>query len=489
MLRNPLVGAEGMSVRIAVIGGSVAGLAAGILLARQGHEVLIFDGDDIRPTRDIETAARNAWRPGAPHAPHGHGLLSLGRRVLLTRLPDVREGLLANGAVELPMIMPSTIADHSERADDELRPIATRRSTFEWVFRTVASREPGITLHGGDKVTGLVTNSDTLIHVRGVEVEGRGPVPADMVVDAGGRRSPVPGWLVAVGARSPGIRFGECALLYYTRHFRLRPGASAPPRSATQAGVSIVTTLPFGNVLLFVSDNGTVQLSMAVHADDHPMKVLRHEAAYDAFTRLIPALEPWLKVLEPISDVWVMSAPRNVLRRDVVDGTPVALRLLAIGDAVSNTNPSFGRGMSLALCQAAMLADVVAAHPRDAFAQALMLDERIDHDVAPWFEDQVAFDTFRVASVRATVFGTPPPQPVFLAHEFTLPQVFAAVVTNAVVWRAWMRRQHMLDNASKMFADPVVLGLIRGTTVPSTQAPNVPTRDEVLRAIGDAVTA
>jgi hypothetical protein len=68
-----------------------------------------------------------------------------------------------------------------------------------------------------------------------------------------------------------------------------------------------VTTLPFGNVLLFVSDNGTVQLSMAVHADDHPMKVLRHEAAYDAFTRLIPALEPWLKVLDAVSSAraWV----------------------------------------------------------------------------------------------------------------------------------------------------------------------------------------
>jgi 2-polyprenyl-6-methoxyphenol hydroxylase-like FAD-dependent oxidoreductase len=486
----PLVGRrEGMSVRIAVIGGSVAGLAAGILLARQGHDVQIFDGDDIRPARDVESAARDAWRPGAPHAPQGHGLPSLGRRVLLTRLPDVREALLANGVIELPMVMPSTIAGPAEPTDDELRPIATRRSTFEWVFRSVASREPGIRLHGGEKVTGLVTNGDKPPHVRGVEVAGRGAVPADMVVDAGGRRSPVPGWLAADDTRSPEVRFGECALLYYTRHFRLRTGESAPPRPATQGGVSIVTMLPFGAVLLFVSDNGTVQLSAGVLADDHPMKALRHEQAYDAFTRLIPALEPWLKVLEPISDVWAMSAPRNVLRRDVVDGAPVALGLLAIGDAVCSTNPSFGRGMSLALAQAAMLADVIAAHPRDAFAQALALDERIGRDVAPWFEDQVAFDTFRVASARAAVFGTPRPEPVLLANEFTLPQVFAAVATNAVVWRAWMRRQHMLDGASKMFADPVVLGLIRGTTAPATQPLNLPTRDDVLRASGDAVTA
>ena len=474
-------------MRIAVIGGSVAGLAAGILLARQGHDVQIFDGDDIRPARDVESAARDAWRPGAPHAPQGHGLLSLGRRVLLTRLPDVREALIANGALELPMVMPMT-AGRAEPADDELRPIATRRSTLELTFRIVASRESRITLHGGAKVTGLITNGDEPPHVRGVDIAGHGAVPADVVVDAGGRNSPVPGWLAAADARSPEVRSGECALLYYTRHFRLQRGESAPPRTTTQAGVSIVTMLSFGAVLLFVSDNGTVQLSGAVLADDHAMKALRDERAYDAFTRIIPALEPWLRVLEPISGVWAMSAPRNVLRRDVVDGTPVALGLLAIGDAVCNTNPSFGRGMSLALAQATMLADVIADHPHDALARALALDEGIGRDVAPWFEDQIALDTFRVASARAAVFGTPRPEPVLLADEVTLPQVVAAVATNAVVWRAWMRRQHMLDGASKMFADPVVRGLIRGTTAAAPQPSNVPTRDDVLRAMRDAVT-
>jgi 2-polyprenyl-6-methoxyphenol hydroxylase-like FAD-dependent oxidoreductase len=487
----PLVGRrEGMSVRVAIIGGSVAGLAAAILLARQGHDVQVFDGDDIRPAPDVEAAARGAWRAGAPHSPHGHGLPSLGRHLLLTRLADVREALLANGVVELPMVMPPTITERSpDPRDDELRPIATRRSTFEWVFRTIASREPGVTLHGGAKVTGLVTEDGVPPRVRGIEVAGHGTVIADVVVDAGGRRSSAPAWLVAAGARAPDIRSAECALLYYTRHFRVRPGESAPPRPPTQGGVSIVTMLPFGAVLLFVSDNDAVQLSMGTLADDRPMKALRHTSAYDAYTRLIPALEPWLRVLEPISEIWSMSAPRNVLRRDVVDGAPIALGLLAIGDAVCSTNPSFGRGMSLALSQAASLADVVAAHPRDPLAQGLALDERIGRDVAPFFEDQVALDTFRVASNRAAVFGTPAPAPVLLANEFTLPQIFAAIATNALVWRAWMRRQHMLDNASKMFADPVVLGLIRGTTAPAPQLSNLPTRDDVLRAIGNAATA
>jgi hypothetical protein len=52
-----------------------------------------------------------------------------------------------------------------------------------------------------------------------------------------------------------------------------------------------------------------------------------------------------------------------------------------------------------------------------------------------------------------------------------------------------MRRQHMLDGASKMFEDPAILELIRGTTPPAPQPSNLPTRDEILRAIAEAVAA
>jgi hypothetical protein len=82
--------------------------------------------------------------------------------------------------------------------------------------------------------------------------------------------------------------------------------------------------------------------------------------------------------------------------------------------------------------------------------------------------------------------GTPPPEPVLVANEFTLPKIFAAAATDAVVWRAWMRRQHMLDGASKMFEDQAVVERIRGATPAAAPPSNLPTRDEILRAIGAA---
>jgi flavin-dependent dehydrogenase len=53
------------------------------------------------------------------------------------------------------------------------------------------------------------------------------------------------------------------------------------------------------------------------------------------------------------------------------DGTPSVLGFHAVGDAHTCTNPLYGRGCSLAMVQAVLLADATAAHPNDAQARAL----------------------------------------------------------------------------------------------------------------------
>jgi len=479
-------------MRVAIVGGSIAGLATAMLLARQGHEVSVFDRDDTRPADDVEGAFRGAWRPGAPHSPQGHGVPGLGRRLLRARWPDVYGALLDHGVVERRIVefMPPAIRDRAPRpADDELAALGSRRSTFEWIWRQAARSEEGVTLHHGTAVEGLVAHG-SIPRVRGVRVAVVGVVNADLVVDACGRRSPVPDWLEAVGARRPAIEFGECALIYNTRHYKLRPGHVAPKRQPGQGAV-IASILPYAVALLFPSDSDTVQLSIGSLADDKPMKAVRHAAAFDAFARCVPALGPWLDVLEPISDVWSMSAPRNVLRHDVVDGTPVALGLLAAGDAVCNTNPSFGRGMSLALAQAAALADVVAAHPTDEHARSLALHEMITRDIEPWYRDQVAQDDVRVATARAAVFGRPQPAPARIGGGFTLMEVFAAAAVDATVWRAITRRAMMLDGPTTMFDDATMVERVRAALATGAKPPqpSMPSREDVLREIGAAVQA
>ena len=95
---------------------------------------------------------------------------------------------------------------------------------------------------------------------------------------------------------------------------------------------------------------------------------------FTAVLRTIPTYAAWLEVMDPITGVFPMAGLHNTLRRLVVDGTPVATGLHAIGNSVCTTNPTLGRGLALALSGAADLADAIGEHAADPAAQALALD-------------------------------------------------------------------------------------------------------------------
>src|SRR5580700_11054058 len=114
--------------------------------------------------------------------------------------------------------------------------------------------------------------------------------------------------------------------------------------------------------------------------------------------------------MDPIIDVFSMAGLHNTLRRMVVDGSPVATGLHAIGDSVCTTNPTLGRGLALALSGAADLVDAVGENPADPAAQALALDRLVGANVVPYYDDQAVIDAARLAMMRHIIFGAPPPQ-------------------------------------------------------------------------------
>ncbi len=65
-LSRPAAGA-----RVVVIGGSVAGLATGLILAGHGAEVVVVE-------RDAPAEPAATWRRGVPQARHSHACLALG---------------------------------------------------------------------------------------------------------------------------------------------------------------------------------------------------------------------------------------------------------------------------------------------------------------------------------------------------------------------------------------------------------------------------
>lgn len=403
--------AEPKNPDVVVVGAGVGGLAAALALGRQGRSVLLVERDDTPPPADAADAF--AWdRRGAPQVRHSHAFLARLRNLLRDRWPDVLEQVLAAGATELRFAesMPETIEDRAPVAgDDDLVGLACRRTTLEWVLRRAALAEDQVALHHGEAVVGLVgeprgrAGGDPAPPptVTGVRLAGGDVLAAPLVVVAGGRRGELPAWFAELGAELP-EKVEDTGIVYLSRFFRLRPGAEVPVTAGLAAG-----DLGFLKYGVFPGDDRTFSLTLAVPT--HDVELRRRLLEPDAFlaaARAVPATAAWADAdrADPTTDVHVMGGLVN-RRRWFLDqqGEPRVLGVHAVGDAHTCTNPLYGRGCSLAVVHAALLADADAAHPDDPRARALAYEAASAEQVLPWYRAAVAQDRdARAAAAEAT---------------------------------------------------------------------------------------
>ncbi len=483
-------------MRIAIAGGSAAGLFAALLLARAGHDVLVLERDALEPAPDVESAAAAAFRPSAPQIVQPHLVMARCRELLIERLPDVYDGLLAAGVAEAPLWtqMPDTLADTAARPGDErLISVMTRRSTVDWVLRRTAAAEPRVEVRGGVKVTGLLAVAGLIAipgrrpvaarppHVTGVRTD-RGDLRADLVIDATGRRSPVADWLAHIGARPTATWWAECGLAYYSRHYRVRSAMNLPGLPVTRTVIALDEFLA-GK---WGADNGAVQLVVAPLAADRRFRTLKDPGVFNAVLRTVPAYAAWLDVMDPITEVFPMAGLHNTLRRLVVDGTPAATGLHAIGDSVCTTNPTLGRGLALALSGAADLVDTLGKHAGDPTAQALALDSLVAEHVLPFYQDQAAIDAARLAVMRHTIFGEPLAPPPEAPGRVGYPQLRVAACYDPVAFRAFWKINGMTCPPEEVYTDPHVVACTRDALSQHGSGPpaDQPTREQLLAALG-----
>ena len=87
--------------RIIFLGGGVCGLAGGMMLARDGHEVTVLERDAV-PVPELPQDAWETWdRDGVRQFRLAHFLAPAGRAVLEEDLPEVFQDLVAAGAASL----------------------------------------------------------------------------------------------------------------------------------------------------------------------------------------------------------------------------------------------------------------------------------------------------------------------------------------------------------------------------------------------------
>jgi 2-polyprenyl-6-methoxyphenol hydroxylase-like FAD-dependent oxidoreductase len=487
-------------MKIIIVGGGAGGLFAALLLARAGHEVTVLEQDRVQPGADVESAAGSAYRAAAPQIVQPHAVMARCRELVRDRLPDVYESLLAAGVVEVPISdwMPGTLADRSAWPGDErLSPLMTRRSTLDWVLQRAVLAEPGVTVRDGVRVTGLLGRPGwpgRPPHVIGVRT-GQGELSSDLVIDAAGRRTRAGRWLEDIGAGPAATWSADCGVAYYSRHYRIRPGRQLPGPATTR----IVAGLEEFTLAVFGADNGAVQLAIVPLAADRRFRQVKEPDVFTAVLRTIPACAAWLEVLEPISPVFPMTGPRNTLRRLVVDGRPVVTGLHGIGDSVCTTNPTFGRGLSLAMWGAADLADVVGQHG-DWAEQAIAIDERTAGHVAPYYEEQAAVDSARLATLRHAILGGPAPPPPLDPDRISFTQLRVAASFDPAAFRAFWKLMSMLCQPDDVYRDPHIVARTqdalrsRGMDVLQPRGhvdPGIaqPTRQQVLAALATHPTS
>jgi 2-polyprenyl-6-methoxyphenol hydroxylase-like FAD-dependent oxidoreductase len=380
-----------------VIGGSLAGLCAARVLAGAVDEVIVLDRDHY--------PAEPVGRAGVPQGRHLHALLSRGCVELERLFPGFRRDMLDAGAIEIDLD-----GDFVRLLRDGwVRP---RPSGYTWLFasrpltesivRAHCRRLPNVRLVEGCAVDRLVGDAG---RVTGVATRDGMVLPADVVVDASGRSTHAPAWLLAAGVAPPSETVVDPHAGYSTRWFQ-GPDASRWPREWWWKGVWIEDrdrARDLMGILIPIEQGRWGVILIGVGGNYPPSD---EDAFMAALGRLrSPLLADAVRLATPISPVYCARNFQNRMRH--YDGWRGPAGFLAIGDAVCAFNPIYGQGMSAAAVCANLLADAIGrggvhdpSLPRRFFrAQARFL--RSPWSLATGVDLQLATtDGHRPASVR-----------------------------------------------------------------------------------------
>ena len=466
-----------------MLGAGVCGLAAGMLLRRDGHDVTVLERDvDVVPG-SIEEAWEHWSRHGVAQFRQPHILLPRGRIMLEEVLPDVELALRAAGAARFDMLelMPPSIVDRAPRVgDDRLWTTTARRPVLEHILRCAADAEPGLDIRAGISIHGLVVRAyDGIPHVIGVRTDTGEKLYADLVVDAMGRRSQLPRWLEAAGTRSVYEEAEDSGFIYYTRHFRTRDGQLPTFRApvTTAVGTFSLLTLP--------GDNDSWSVTVFISAGDRPLKRLRDPHLWTALIAQCPFHAHWLDG-EPITGVEAMGGVLDRYRRFLVDGAPVATGVAPVGDAWACTNPSLGRGMSLGLRHVQHLREVIRQHLEDPRRFSEEWSAVTEAELTPWYRETVEEDRARMADIEALRHGLVPGRP-HSSSVALLPVLRAAVAHDPDAFRAFAASRSCVTRLEEAFANQDfverILEIARSSDPPPLPGPD---REQLLALLEGA---
>ena len=330
--------------RAIVIGGSIAGLLAARVLLDRFAEVILIEKDDIT---ELPKA-----RPGVVQSQHVHVLLTQGQRLLEQLFPGLAQELSSAGAPTVEWTADWLMLGTSKwtpRYPSDLSGRTCSRTLLEGLIRQRLSAYPNLTILTGCQVKGLL-NTKNLTRVTGVKLHWHSPTAtaidslnAALVVDASGRNSALPDYLVQMGCEAPPETTINAFLGYASRWYQRPENLEVDWQGITISAVEGVSSR--GGVLYPIEGDRWIITLGGVGRDYPPTD----EAGFLEFARSlrVPMLYDLLKDAQPLSPIYSYRRTENRWRhyeqlKSLPDG------IVAIGDAVCTFNPVYGQGMTTA---------------------------------------------------------------------------------------------------------------------------------------------
>jgi flavin-dependent dehydrogenase len=382
---------------VVVLGAGPTGLATAMLLAGQGLDTVVLERDEAPPD-DPEKAWESWERRGVAQFRQAHLVQGGGYALIRDHLSAVVSGLEEVGAIPFNSAEPQAALLPGGAAGIDFtrfKALACRRPLIDYAFGSAARATPGVDVRYGTAARELLTGSEAIRgvpHVVGVRTTTGEAVPTRLVVDASGRRTPLPAMLESVGGRRPEEHGVDIGFAYGTQFYQ---GSEIPEiRGDLNAEVGSFT------VLTIPADHGWWSVTLYYSAHDKAMRRVRDRQVFERVVRSLPLHAHWLDG-KPQGPVRPMSSTVNATRDFVVDGLPCATGVIPVGDAWGFTNPSIGRGVSFGLMHAVDLAPTIVAHVDDPVRLAGGWAQTTEENAAPWHEATVDYDRIRGAEVDA----------------------------------------------------------------------------------------
>ena len=229
--------------RIIVLGGGICGLAAGLMLARDGHDVTLLERD-AEPAPGRPDEAWECWeRRGVAQFRQPHYVQPRARRVLDAELPDVARCARRRRRARFDPLatIPPMITDRAARpGDDRFVTLTARRPPLERSSRAPRrrARPRGPPRHRRRRR--CPSAADGAARRRRADRRRRGD-PRRPRGRRDGPRLEAAGLLAAAGAEPMHEEAADSGFIYYTRFFRgTQPEPRAPPLNADRF-ISILT--------------------------------------------------------------------------------------------------------------------------------------------------------------------------------------------------------------------------------------------------------